>query len=153
MAARVKLRNVVDAIDLPNEEWQSYVNPDTGEVITVTDEDVRLVERGDDLNDLPDWQREALPKIREVLESDRYLMLPDSFDVHEWSIMERFAQARPNSRQRDELLDSLHGLGAFRMFKAALRRLRIEDEWHQFRGEALEELAKDWLEEQNIPYQ
>jgi hypothetical protein len=43
-----------------------------------------------DLEDLPDWQREALPKDREAVESDRFLALPGSFDVYGWSIMERF---------------------------------------------------------------
>ena len=38
MAARVKLREVVEAIDLPNQDWQSYLNTDTGEIVTVTDE-------------------------------------------------------------------------------------------------------------------
>ena len=62
MAARVKLRDVIDAMDLPNQDWQSYLNRDTGEIVTVTDEDRALVEDDADLDDLPDWQREALPK-------------------------------------------------------------------------------------------
>jgi hypothetical protein len=53
MAARVKLRDVVEALDLPNQDWQSYLNPDTGEIVTVTDEDRDLVEDGEDLDDLP----------------------------------------------------------------------------------------------------
>jgi uncharacterized protein UPF0158 len=153
MAARVKLRDVIDAMDLPNQDWQSYLNRDTGEIVTVTDEDRSLVEDDTDLDDLPDWQREALPKIREALESNRFLLLPGSFELHEWSIMERFGQGRGSARQRDELLDSLHGRGAFRMFKAAIRRLRIEEEWYRFRDAAFEEIAKDWLESNGLEYE
>ena len=123
---------MVDAIDLPNQEWRSYLNPQTGEIITITDEDRDLVENGGDLDDLPDWQRETVPKVRKALESDRFLELPGSFEVHEWSIMERFGQGRPSARQREELLDCLHGRGAFRMFKAAIRRLEIEEEWYRY---------------------
>jgi hypothetical protein len=47
MAAIVSLRDVVDAMDLPNNEWTSYLNPKTGEIVTVTDEDRHLVEDGD----------------------------------------------------------------------------------------------------------
>lgn len=153
MAARVRLRDVVEAMDLPNQDWQSYLNPETGEILTVTDEDRDLVEDGENLDDLPAWQRETLPKAREALESDRFLLLPGSFEVHEWSIMERFGQGRPSARQRDELLDSLHGRGAFRMFKSAIRRLGIEEEWYRFRGSAFEEIAKDWLEANGIEYE
>jgi hypothetical protein len=79
--------------------------------------------------------------------------LPTSFDIHEWSIMKRFGQERGNARQRDELLDSLHDRGAFRMFKSALRRLSIEEEWYRFRDSAFKEIAKDWLESNGIEYE
>ena len=38
-----------------------------------------------------------MPKIRAALESDRFLELPDRFDIHEWSIMERFHGHRTSS--------------------------------------------------------
>jgi len=67
--------------------------------------------------------------------------------------MERFAEARRDDRQRDELLDATHGRGAFRMFKSAVRRLGIEQEWYRFRDSALEEIAKEWLEPNGIEYE
>ena len=51
MAISVKLSDVVEAMDLPNQDWQSYLNPDTGEIVTVTDEERRLVEDGENLDD------------------------------------------------------------------------------------------------------
>lgn len=152
MALPVLLRDVVEAMDLPNNDWQSYLNPETGEIVTVTDEDRRIVEDGEDADDLPEWQRETVSRVREALESDRFLALPDSFTIHEWSIMDRFAQGWSNASQRGEMLDSLHGRGAFRMFRSAIRRLAIEEHWYQFRDSALEEIARDWLEAHGIPY-
>ncbi|HUE87880.1 MAG TPA: UPF0158 family protein [Vicinamibacterales bacterium] len=153
MATRIRLRDVIEAMDLPNQDWQSYLNPETGEIVTVTDEDRDLVESDADPDDLPDWQRETVPKAREALESNRFLLLPGSFEIHEWSIMERFGQGRPNRRQRDELLDALHGRGAFRMFKSAIRRLGVEEEWYRFRESEFEEIAKDWLESNGLEYE
>ena len=152
MPIPVKLRDVAEAMDLPNQDWQSYLHRDTGEIVTVTDEERRFVEDDQDLDDLPDWQRETLPKAREALESDRFLALPGSFEIHEWSIMERFALGQTDDRQADELLHSLHGRGAFRMFRSAARRLGLEDDWYRFRESAFEAIAKDWLEAHGIAY-
>ena len=59
MAACVRLRDVIEALDLPNQDWRAYLNPDTGEIVTVTDEDRRLIEDGEEA-DLPAWQRESV---------------------------------------------------------------------------------------------
>ena len=153
MAIRVKLSDVVEAMDLPNQDWGSYLNPDSGEIVTVTDEERRLVEDGEQVDDVPDWQRETLPKAREALESDRFLALPGSFEIHEWSIMQQFAQSQSGHRQADELLHSLHGRGAFRMFRSAVKRLGLEDDWYRFRESAFVDTAEDWLKAHGIAYQ
>lgn len=153
MGVIVLLKDVVDAIDLPNNEWASYLNPKTGEIVTVTDEDRQLVEDQDlDERDLPDWQRESLPKMRAALESGDFLALPDKFELHEWAIMERFSNSQVRATWRDELLDAIHGAGAFRSFRSAIRRLGIEDNWFRFRQSEFEEIAKDWLEAHDVSF-
>jgi hypothetical protein len=67
--------------------------------------------------------------------------------------MERFSNSQAHEDRRDELLDAIHGAGAFRSFRSTIRRLGIEDEWFAFRQSAFEEIAKDWLEAHDISYQ
>ena len=149
----VSLKEIVDAIDLPNDAWVSYLNPHTGEIVTVTDEDRQLAEDEDvDEERLPEWERESLHIARAVLASGDCLALPSKFEIHEWAIMERFSNSLAHQDQRDELLDAIHGAGAFRSFRSTIRRLGIEDEWFTFRRSAFEEVAKDWLEAHEIPY-
>jgi hypothetical protein len=152
MGLPVSVREVVEALDLPNSEWRSYLNVDTGEIVTVTDEDRRLVDDEEDPRDLPDWQRELLPKVRAALESDRFLELPGSFEIHEWSIMGEFAASLANQRAREEVSDSLRGRGAFRMFRSTVKRLGIENDWHQYRDAALANIATGWLKAHGVPY-
>ena len=141
-------------MDLPNNEWTSYLNPKTGEIVTVTDEDRHLVDDEDlDEQDLPEWQRQRLPKAREALESGDFVALPDKFAIHEWGIMERFASGQVSARRREELLDAINGRGAFRSFRNAIRRLAIEDDWFRFRELAFEDIARDWLEAHDISFQ
>jgi hypothetical protein len=154
MGVIVSLKEIVDAMDLPNEEWVSYLNPKTGEIVTVTDEDRRLAEDQDlDEESVPEWERESLRIARAVLESGDCLALPDKFEIHEWALMERFSNSQARGDRRDALLDAIHGAGAFRMFRSTIRRLGIEDEWFAFRQSAFEDIAKDWLEAHEIPYQ
>jgi hypothetical protein len=84
---------------------------------------------------------------------DRVLKLPTKFDVHDWAIMEQFSRSVENARIRGELLDAIHGAGAFRNFKATLRRHRIEEAWYAFRTEALREIAIAWCDEHHITWQ
>ncbi len=93
-----------------------------------------------------------LPKVREVLESERFPQLPISFDIHEWAIMERFAHSRNTPGERDDLLSVIHGSGAFGRFRRSIRELGIEEAWSGFRQAAFEEIAKAWLEAHHIPY-
>ena len=151
MATVISLREVIEAMETTNEDCVSYLDPETGEIITVTEEERHLVEE-ESLEDVPEWQREMMPKIRAALESDRFLELPYRFDIHEWSIMDEFSRAQESESIRQELADAIHGAGAFRVFRSAIRRLGLEKSWYKFRDEALAEIARNWLEEHKLSY-
>ena len=89
--------------------------------------------------------------MREALESDRFLALPNRFDVHEWAIMERFSLEQ-NERARKVLIGAIHGSGAFRHFRGAVERLGLLDAWYRYREEAILQIARDWLEEHKLAY-
>jgi len=153
MGKVVALRDIVDAMEMSSVESQSYLNVKTGEIVTVTEEDRRILDGDEDEQDLPEWQREDLAKIREVLESGHSLALPSQFEIHEWSIMERFCLDVKDDGMREELLDAIHGTGAFRSFRRTSERLGVRDDWYDFRQAELEQIAKEWLEDNEIPYE
>jgi hypothetical protein len=155
MAAVISLREIISALEAASDDLTSYLDPETGEIIAVTDEELALVENENENqceDGIPAWQREMMPKIRAALEGDRWLELPDRFDIHEWSIMEEFSRAQNIDRIRSELLDAIRGAGAFRIFRSTIRRLGLEQSWYQFRDEALADIARRWLEEHNLQY-
>jgi Uncharacterised protein family (UPF0158) len=78
--------------------------------------------------------------------------LPTKFDVHEWEIMREFSDSVDSDRIREDLLNAIHGAGAFRYFKDTLRRRRMEPAWFAFRTEALAEIARDWCEENHVEW-
>ena len=148
MAVAVSLAKVIEALEFATHENSSYVNTATGEVRMVTHEELHLAEEGDD-DDLPTWQREAIVQAREVLGSEDWTELPSKVDIHEWSIMDRFA-SDTEGEIRAELRDSLRGSGAFRCFKDAVFRLKMEDAWFEYRARALEDIARGWLADHDL---
>lgn len=151
MPAIVSLQDVVEAMDLPNPDWESYLNPESGEIVTVTDEDRYALENFDS-DDRSDWMAEDLPRKREAVESDRYLHLPDSFDIHEWGMMERFCRSVEDSSARERLLDAIHGRGAFRRFRRVAEAIGLRARWFAYRDDAYERIAREWLKANHIPY-
>jgi hypothetical protein len=158
LAKPVKLKEIVEAFEWP-ETWHVYLNKVTGEIFYISEDDrmmlERLKEEEDDLDDLPEWQRKALPDLRknqEALDAGHCIALPSKFDIYEWDIMKRFALSVEDDRQSQQLLDALHGRGAFRYFKDTVHRLEIAEKWYSFRDHALEEIAIEWLEAEKVPY-
>ncbi len=153
MPTVVSLREIVETISIQPEGAAAYLDPDSGEILEVSEEELQLAEGEEDAAaKAPEWQQQAIENARKVLESDRLLPLPTQFDIHEWAIMERFTEGWAIARQRESLLEAIHGRGAFRRFKDTIRRLEIEDDWYRFRDAAIEAIAKEWLESHGIAY-
>ena len=151
MAVVVSLRSVVDEIDVLSDECTAYLNRKTGDLYTLQDDEERLAEE-DDLEDLPDWQRDSLPLIREILESEDWLQLPTKFEIHEWEMMDKFALTLKDETLGEAIRDTIRGAGAFRHFRQLVSRNGLEQQWYQFKQGALEQIAVAWLEEHEIAY-
>ena len=147
----VSLTDIVEALDLQSDELHSYLDPESGEIITFNEEEARIA-KGDDWASAPDWMKAELPKIKRALEDDRLLELPDRVHIDEWRMMQDFAEEEAQCHCRAELLSASHGPGAFRHFKDAVRRLGVEQAWYRHREAAYQRVAREWLEENNIPY-
>ncbi len=139
-------------MDVFSDEEYAYLNKRTGELVTIRNEEMSIVEQGDDILDYPEWQQDLIRKTRGVLESDDYLALPSKFDIHEYAIMDRFCYSVEDEELSKELIYQIRGSGAFRRFKDAIHRHGIADDWYRFRQAALEEVAVEWLEANHISF-
>jgi hypothetical protein len=151
VAVIVSLREVVEELEALSDESTLYLDRETGELYALADVEARLVEDGAQ-QELPDWLRDEVPRIREVLASERWLSLPTRFDVHEWVIMEEFARAAEDPEVSDELLTAIHGRGAFRAFKDAVQRRGVQRDWYRHCDSAIADLAAAWLDDHGIAY-
>ncbi len=73
MAAEVKLDVIIEALEMSDDSISSYLDVETGEVHSITEEEFDLAEDPQtSIEDLPNWQCEA------VRASDTWLFLASS---------------------------------------------------------------------------
>lgn len=152
MVAKVKLKDLVEAMEFQTDESASFLNRETAEVVTIADEEFRAAEENEPTDDMPDWMQEIVGVARQVLNSEAYLQLPSKFDIHEYRIIERFCLSQRDETLREELYSGIKGRAAFRRFKELIHQHDISDEWYRYRDEALNQIAIYWCEEHSIDY-
>lgn len=126
-------KEIADLLQATDQYAQWYVNLHTGETAYT--------------NDMSMTSKEREEVIERIEGKDGWAALPDSFDIHEWDIMRRFSceQEEPACSQ---LIDAIHGKGAFRMFRSTAERLGLLKDWYDYRDAYLEGMAREWLESQ-----
>ena len=148
MALPVSLEQVADELEILIEGATVYVHRKTGEILGVMADDFTSPEEwGEEMG----ADEEMLAKLREIPDSDDWVALPDQYAIHEWQIMEDFARTVQRESLREELLGAIHRRGAFRQFKDAVQRHGLQDDWFQYKRNALIEIARAALEEAGIP--
>ena len=148
----VSLQAVISEMDVIDDSHTAFLNKRTGELITLSDEEIYDIEEEPGHDDVPPWQKEVIEKRQEVLNSEDYLELPSKFEIHEWAIMEKFCHSLKDPEFRNDLLSRIHGSGAFRLFKDAIHQRGVAEEWYRFREKEFEQIAIGWLEANQIAY-
>ncbi|HVE73243.1 MAG TPA: UPF0158 family protein [Thermoanaerobaculia bacterium] len=148
--ASVDLARLTDELESLFDGATVYVDRRTGDVVTLMDSDVGAIEDGE-TDFEPEGGDEILPLFHEIVETTHWVAMPDKFEIDEWQIMSDFADAIPD-RIGDELARAIRGRGAFRMFRDAIYRHEIQDDWFEFKRKAMERIAIRALEAKDIPY-
>jgi hypothetical protein len=151
-AIQVKLSDLIEGLDFQSDERSSYLNRTTGAVVSITAEELRAAEEAQPLEDFLDWQHGTIRIAGEILETERYLPLPDRFEIHAYQIMERFCLSVEDADMRDDLSDAIRGRGAFRRCKDRVHAYEIAEAWYRYRDAALREIAMAWCEAHGLAY-
>lgn len=130
---------------------KSFVDRETGEVITVSLDDLHAAEEEDEEEE-DDEDEEDDPAVAIARDPGRYAWLPSKYEVNSWEIMREFCEMVEPPKRRDRLLSAIHGRGAFRYFKDLATEYGLIDEWYEFQDDALREIAREWCEDHGIRY-
>ena len=153
MAIRVKLDDIIEGLEFQSDERHSFLDKRTGEVVSISDEEMQAAEDDEPIEDFPDWQQDLVRIAKEIVdETGDYIALPTKFDIHEYSIMEKFCLSLNDSEMSDTLYSLIKGSGAFRRFKDAIHEYDIADDWYKYRNDVLKETAIEWCQENGIEF-
>lgn len=135
---KVKLQEVLEALEGAGMEMEYYYNTKTKEILMVFDGMVN---------------GEYNPKLMEELSEgfvEDFIPLPGQYEINEYRMMEYFIYELPAGRIRDVLEQAIRGKGAFRRFKDRLFDLEMEQEWYKYRDVCYEKIAREWCEKYRI---
>ncbi len=142
---------LVEALAMQPRGACTYCNAETGEIITLTDDDLAYLQEAEEEPDcVSDADCLRLRQLQEVVESEEWLQLPDRFEIHDWAIMEAFVQTLESDELREHLLEVLHGPGALRVFPQVMEHLKLFDQWNRYHRAAMASIARDWMDEHGI---
>jgi hypothetical protein len=66
--------------------------------------------------------------------------------------MDEYARGQEDAGLSGELSRAIHGRKAFRVFKDAVYRRGIQEDWYRFRDDATADIVADWLDVHEVAY-
>ncbi len=148
----VKLNDLVEEIEIQINGTFTYINTQTGEVITLSEEEIRAVESEKPIENFPDWQKENIEKAIEILEDEEGIYFDFTLrnEYDEYEIIEDFIGTVIEQEIQETLYEAIQGRGAFRRFKDGIIEHGVEKEWYEYKEKRIKELVIEWCKEHDI---
>ncbi|WP_010529177.1 UPF0158 family protein [Lentibacillus jeotgali] len=155
MGNKLKISELADEMSMQQmDEHFQLINKETGEVVYIMENLVRMAEDDEPYDHLPDWQQEQMELAIDFVEYDmeKYLPIPSQFDIDEYGMIEDFCFSIKDSNAQDKLLHAIRGKGAFRRFKDMIIDLDLEKDWYAYRDERYKQVAIEFCEDHGLGY-
>ena len=149
----IKLQEIIEELDIQFEDNRTFLNKRTNAILSLTSEDLRAAEDEKPIDHLPDWEQENRKAAFDVVENfEKYIELPNKYEINEYEIMEDFCLTVSDQRKQDILLRAIRGKGAFRRCKYKVLEFEIEENWYSFREDRFKQIAIKWCQENQIDF-
>ncbi|MFD4704076.1 UPF0158 family protein [Gottfriedia sp. NPDC058432] len=153
MTNKVKIKDIIEEMEMQFEGYRSFVKIRTGEVFSVSEDDLIDAEDEKTMDDLQDWQIENLEIANEIVENyEDYKELPSRYEIDEFKMVKDFCLNVKDVKIQKILLITIEGKGAFRRFKDAVIEFNIEMDWYSYRDRRYKDLAIAWCQNNDIEY-
>ena len=151
----LSLREIINSLEMVSDQVEFYLNREKGEIIELlkdVNQEWDWENEEIETADLEDWQKEIRLLGEKINSSEIYIPFPTKFEIFEYNIMEDFCLSYPDEKTSRSLCRKIRGRGAFRRFKDAIYNFDIENEWFEFKENALKEIGVSWLRDNELTY-
>ena len=128
--------DIADAFEECMDGWAQFLDTRTGESVALSEDPYMACEEDQEL-----WE--------EIDETDDYVRLPNQYELHEKSIMEKFAYESGNKRVSEVLFDALRRRHPYRCF---INDLGISQIYYDYRNRTYINTAEEWCRNYHVPY-
>ena len=135
----VYLEDIADAFEECMDGWAQFLDTRTGEIVALSEDPYMACEEDQEL-----WE--------EIDETEDYVRLPNQYELHEKSIMEKFAYEIGNQRVSEVLFDALRRRRPYRCFKDKINDLGISQIYYDYRNRTYINIAEEWCRNHHVPY-
>lgn len=135
----VYLEDIADAFEECMDGWAQFLDTRTGEIVALSEDPYMACEEDQEL-------------LEEIDETDDYVRLPNQYELHEKSIMEKFAYESGNQRVSEVLFDALRRRRPYRCFKDKINDLGISQIYYDYRNRTYINIAEEWCRNHHVPY-
>ena len=133
---KVKLQDILDAMEMVNQYDEYFLDKKTGEIEYVSEMMMTRAER---------------EEVFERLDEHGFYRIPNSFEIRDYDIMEDFIGGMPEG-VRGRMYQAIQGRGAFGRLRDMIQEMGIESVWYDFRDSAYKRAAIRWCDENGINY-
>ena len=134
---KVNIKEIAEELQTLSDEACFYYNKQTGELEYFNYEH-------ENPNDL---------ELEEVEDDEKFIRLPDKFDINDYGILKDFMFVQEDREIRDALYDIIHSKGVFKKFRQVVERFGILEKWYEFNNEEYEDIVKEWCEENALEWE
>lgn len=99
------------------------------------------------------YDRDSGKYIDDPDEGEDIAALPEKQEINAYGFMEDFIAGLPDGQAKEWLGNSIRGRGAFRRFRGTCERFGLLDDWYAFEEECYKDIARQWCDDNNIPYE
>lgn len=151
---KIDLELLYQSFVFENEDLcKEYLDTDTGDIINIPEEIIKIIEEEADEKNLEDWQKELLVEAYAVAadNKERYILIPNINPSYLDGALESFIENIDSDSLKDKLTTTLNEEVPMRSFKNVLCDYPDElDLWYSYEEQKGKEYVIDWLRERNI---
>ncbi len=143
MRPRVNVSDIINCISFQAHNTACYLNRESGELFSISKEQLRAAMESDELGGYPERQKEQIQIARKILadeKEEKYIAIPGKFVYHEYSTMENFCISLNDEKISKSLCQAIFGGGAFNRFNNYIHKYGIADDWYKYRYNSMKRI-------------